>query len=67
MLEFVERLRREDGLTTMEALKLGAETRLRPILMTAIVTILTLTPLALGLSEGARLSARCSANRTSWV
>ena len=27
MLEFVERLRREDGLSTIEALKLGAETR----------------------------------------
>jgi len=53
MLEFVERLKREDGLNTMEALKQGAETRLRPILMTAIVTILALTPLALGLSDGA--------------
>ncbi|HWL49239.1 MAG TPA: efflux RND transporter permease subunit [Acidimicrobiia bacterium] len=57
MLEFVERLKREDGLNTMEALKQGAETRLRPILMTAIVTILALTPLALGLSDGALLSA----------
>ncbi|MEX1124943.1 MAG: efflux RND transporter permease subunit [Acidimicrobiia bacterium] len=57
MLEFVERLKREEGLNTLEALKLGAETRLRPILMTALVTILALTPLALGLSEGALLSA----------
>ncbi|HEY4606561.1 MAG TPA: efflux RND transporter permease subunit, partial [Acidimicrobiia bacterium] len=57
MLEFVERLKREEGLDTTAALKLGAETRLRPILMTALVTILALTPLALGLSEGALLSA----------
>ena len=47
MLEFVERLKREEGLSTLEALKLGAETRLRPILMTALVTILALTPLLL--------------------
>ncbi|MGH8949361.1 MAG: efflux RND transporter permease subunit, partial [Acidimicrobiia bacterium] len=57
MLEFVERLKREDGLNTLDALKAGAEIRLRPILMTAIVTILALTPLALGLSDGALLSA----------
>jgi HAE1 family hydrophobic/amphiphilic exporter-1 len=56
MLEFVERLK-EQGLSTRDALIEGAQTRLRPILMTAIVTILALTPLALGLSEGAILSA----------
>ena len=56
MLEFVERLKAE-GRSTREALVEGAQTRLRPILMTAIVTILALTPLALGLSEGALLSA----------
>lgn len=56
MLEFVERLK-EQGLSTRDALLEGAQTRLRPILMTAIVTILALTPLALGLSEGALLSA----------
>jgi len=56
MLEFVERLKKQ-GASTYEALLEGPPTRLRPILMTAIVTILALTPLALGLSEGALLSA----------
>ena len=55
MLEFVERLRRQ-GLSLHEALMEGAQTRLRPILMTAGVTILALMPLALGFSEGALLS-----------
>jgi hydrophobic/amphiphilic exporter-1 (mainly G- bacteria), HAE1 family len=56
MLEFVERLKREDGLSTYDALMQGAQIRLRPILMTALVTILALMPLALGLSAGALLS-----------
>jgi HAE1 family hydrophobic/amphiphilic exporter-1 len=56
MLELVERLEKE-GLSTYDAIVQGAETRLRPILMTALVTVLALTPLALGLSEGALLSS----------
>jgi HAE1 family hydrophobic/amphiphilic exporter-1 len=35
-----------------EALMQGGRTRVRPILMTAIATILALMPLGLGLSEG---------------
>ncbi len=35
-----------------EALIQGGRTRVRPILMTAIATILALMPLGLGLSEG---------------
>jgi HAE1 family hydrophobic/amphiphilic exporter-1 len=55
MLEFVERLK-DRGYSTRDALVEGAQTRLRPILMTAGVTILALLPLALGFSEGALLS-----------
>ena len=56
LLEFVEQ-RRAAGLGVREALIDGAETRVRPILMTALTTMFGLVPLALGLSEGALLSA----------
>jgi HAE1 family hydrophobic/amphiphilic exporter-1 len=56
LLEFVEQ-RRAAGMGIREALIDGAETRVRPILMTALTTMIGLVPLALGLSEGALLSA----------
>jgi HAE1 family hydrophobic/amphiphilic exporter-1 len=56
LLEFVEQ-RRAAGMGVREALIDGAETRVRPILMTALTTMFGLVPLALGLSEGALLSA----------
>ncbi|HSK91694.1 MAG TPA: efflux RND transporter permease subunit [Euzebyales bacterium] len=56
LLEFVEQ-RRAAGMSIREALIDGAETRVRPILMTALTTMFGLVPLALGLSEGALLSA----------
>jgi HAE1 family hydrophobic/amphiphilic exporter-1 len=56
LLQFVEQ-RRAGGLGIREALIDGAETRIRPILMTALTTMAGLVPLALGLSEGALLSA----------
>ncbi|MGF1662876.1 MAG: efflux RND transporter permease subunit [Kineosporiaceae bacterium] len=55
LLDFVER-RRSDGVDVREALIEGGQARLRPIIMTAAVTIGALSPLALGLSEGALLS-----------
>jgi multidrug efflux pump subunit AcrB len=51
LLDLVEQHRRR-GLPMYEALIQGGRTRVRPILMTAIATILALIPLALGLSEG---------------
>ena len=51
LLDFVEQLRSK-GVPTNEALIRGARTRVRPILMTAVATILALTPVALGFAHG---------------
>jgi HAE1 family hydrophobic/amphiphilic exporter-1 len=51
LLDLVEQHRRR-GMPMYEALMQGGRTRVRPILMTAIATMLALMPLALGLSQG---------------
>ena len=51
LLDLVEQ-HRHRGMPMYEALMEGGRTRVRPILMTAIATMLALMPLALGLSEG---------------
>ncbi len=56
LLDFVEQLR-ERGVPTTEALVRGANTRVRPILMTAIATILALSPVALGFAHGSIIAA----------
>jgi len=56
LLDLVERLRKE-GHSTRDALIEGGRTRVRPILMTAIATILALIPLAAGLSKGSIIAA----------
>jgi hydrophobic/amphiphilic exporter-1 (mainly G- bacteria), HAE1 family len=56
LLDLVERLRAE-GHSTKDALIEGGRTRLRPILMTAIATILALVPLAAGFNEGSIIAA----------
>ena len=56
LLDLVERLRSE-GMATRQALIEGGRTRVRPILMTAIATILALIPLAAGFNEGSIIAA----------
>ncbi len=56
LLDLVERLRRQ-GMPTTEALIEGGKTRVRPILMTAIATILALIPLAAGFNQGSIIAA----------
>ena len=54
LIDFVNAARK-DGMGLEEALAYGSRVRLRPIIMTALTTILGLLPLALGLGEGAKL------------
>lgn len=56
LLDLVEQLRHK-GLSTRDALIQGGRTRVRPILMTAVATILALMPVALGFSEGSIIAA----------
>jgi len=56
LLDLVERLRSQ-GMSTTDALIEGGRTRVRPILMTAIATILALIPLAAGISHGSIIAA----------
>jgi HAE1 family hydrophobic/amphiphilic exporter-1 len=56
LLDLVERLRAR-GMETNAALIEGGRTRVRPILMTAIATILALIPLAAGFNQGSIIAA----------
>ncbi len=56
LITLVEQLRKE-GMSTNDALIEGGRTRLRPILMTAITTMIAMLPLAMGLGEGTVMAA----------
>ena len=57
LVDYVNTLRRRDKMPIREAVELGGRTRLRPILMTSIATMLGLVPMAIGLGEGGELQA----------
>lgn len=50
LIDYIDMLRRRDGLSVHDALVLGGKTRLRPVLLTALTTALGLVPLAVGLN-----------------
>lgn len=47
--------KKESGLKTYDAIIIAVKDRVRPILMTAVTTILGLIPLAIGIGEGAEI------------
>jgi HAE1 family hydrophobic/amphiphilic exporter-1 len=55
LIDYTNQLRREDGLTKLDALRRAGQVRLRPILMTTATTVLGLLPMAIGLGEGSEL------------
>ena len=57
LVDYTNILRRRDGKALREAVELAGRTRLRPILMTTLTTILGLVPMSLGIGEGAELQA----------
>jgi HAE1 family hydrophobic/amphiphilic exporter-1 len=56
LIDYVNKLRQR-GLSRNEALLTAGPIRLRPILMTALTVILAMSPLALGIGEGAEIQA----------
>jgi len=57
LVDHTNLLRRRDGMALREAIEEAGKRRLRPILMTALTTMLGLMPLALGLGEGGEAQA----------
>jgi len=55
LVEYVEILRHDQGLAAEDAVVEAGATRLRPILMTTLTTVLGMLPLALGIGEGGEM------------
>jgi len=50
LIDYIDLLRERDGLSRREALVQGGITRFRPVVLTAVTTVLGLVPLAIGLN-----------------
>ncbi len=57
LVDHTNLLRRRDGMALREAIEEAGRRRLRPILMTAMTTVLALVPLAIGFGEGGEAQA----------
>ena len=57
LIDYINRLQDEEGLSLLEAILRGSRTRLRPVMMTSLATNLGLVPMAMGLDVGSSNSA----------
>ncbi|AMY11026.1 Multidrug transporter MdtC [Luteitalea pratensis] len=57
LVDYTSTLRKRDGMELFEAATTAGRTRLRPIIMTTLTTILGLVPMAFEIGEGAELQA----------
>lgn len=57
MIDFINQLRRDEGIEKHQAIIKGASLRLRPILVTSLTTIFGMLPMALSRSQGSEMSA----------
>jgi len=57
MIDYINMLRFRDGLPLNQAVMKGASSRLKPILMATLTTVLGIIPMALGLGEGSEIYA----------
>jgi HAE1 family hydrophobic/amphiphilic exporter-1 len=57
LIDYINLMRRERGMSVREAVVTSGRLRLRPILMTTLTTILGLLPLSFGWGAGAEIQA----------
>ncbi|MBI9100531.1 MAG: efflux RND transporter permease subunit, partial [Spirochaetaceae bacterium] len=55
MIDYINMLRDRDGMALKEAVLTGSSSRLKPILMTTLTTVLGVIPMAIGMGEGSAM------------